>query len=52
MAAPIMALMMRLASRRWVMGQFTLSLPLKIVVWSATVVMGSTVLGLIATVLV
>jgi hypothetical protein len=52
MAAPIMALMMLLASRRQVMGQFTLSLPLKVVGWSATVVMGSTVLGLIATVLV
>ncbi|MEA2741419.1 MAG: hypothetical protein QOH05_4726 [Acetobacteraceae bacterium] len=51
MAAPIMVLMMMLASRRSVMGQFTLSVPLKIVGWLATVVMGLGVLGLVATAL-
>ena len=43
--------MMLVASRRRVMGQLTLSLPLKVVGWSATVVMGLAVLSLIATVL-
>jgi hypothetical protein len=52
MAAPIMALMMLLASRRPIMGRFTLSLPLKVVGRSATVLMGLAVLGSIATVLV
>ena len=45
-------MMILLASRRRVMGQFTLSPPHKVIGWSATVVMGSTVLGLIATALV
>jgi Mn2+/Fe2+ NRAMP family transporter len=51
MAAPIMGLMMLLASSPKVMGQFTLSIPLKVVGWAATAVMGLAVVGLAATAL-
>jgi Mn2+/Fe2+ NRAMP family transporter len=51
-AAPIMTLIMLLASSRKVMGRFTLSPPLKIIGWLATVVMGVSVVGLVATALV
>jgi hypothetical protein len=45
MAAPVMALML-LASNRMVMGRFTLSLPLRLVGWAATAVMGLSVAAL------
>ncbi len=48
-AAPVMALMMRLASRRDVMGPFRLPPGLKIVGWAATAVMASSTIGLFAT---
>lgn len=49
LAAPIMTLMLLLASRRDVMGRFTLSVPLKIIGWIATLAMSLAVVGLIAT---
>jgi NRAMP (natural resistance-associated macrophage protein)-like metal ion transporter len=48
MVAPIIAFMVLLASSRRVMGDFTLSLPLKLLGWTAATVMGSCVVGLIA----
>jgi NRAMP (natural resistance-associated macrophage protein)-like metal ion transporter len=48
-AAPLMALMMHLASRRASMGRFTLPLPLKLVGWLATAVMGVAAVGMVAT---
>jgi Mn2+/Fe2+ NRAMP family transporter len=48
-AAPLMALMMHLASRRASMGRFTLPLPLKLVGWLATAVMGAAAVGMVAT---
>ncbi|MBV9591763.1 MAG: divalent metal cation transporter, partial [Hyphomicrobiales bacterium] len=48
-AAPLMALIMHLASRRASMGRFTLPLPLKVVGWLATAVMGVAALGMLAT---
>ncbi len=49
LAAPIMTLMLLLASRRDVMGRFTLSVPMKIIGWIATLAMSLAVVGLIAT---
>jgi Mn2+/Fe2+ NRAMP family transporter len=49
MAAPVIAMIMLLASSRRVMGEFTLSLPLKLIGWLATVVMGLCVVGLFVT---
>jgi Mn2+/Fe2+ NRAMP family transporter len=48
-AVPIMAMMMRLASRRASMGRFTLPLPLKLVGWLATFVMAGAAVGMFAT---
>ncbi|MBV9754802.1 MAG: divalent metal cation transporter, partial [Hyphomicrobiales bacterium] len=48
-AAPLMALIMHLACRRASMGRFTLPLPLKVVGWLATAVMGVAALGMLAT---
>lgn len=48
MVAPIITLMMLLASSKRVMGDFTLSLPLKLLGWVAAAVMGLCVFGLIA----
>ena len=49
MVAPIIAFMMLLASSRRVMGDFTLSLPLKMLGWVTVVVMAFCVVGLLAT---
>jgi Mn2+/Fe2+ NRAMP family transporter len=48
-AAPLMALIMNIASQRVSMGRFTLPLPLKLVGWVATVVMGAAAVGMLAT---
>ena len=48
-AVPIMALLMNLAGRRTVMGQFRLGLPLKTVGWLATGVMALAAVGLLVT---
>jgi NRAMP (natural resistance-associated macrophage protein)-like metal ion transporter len=50
MVAPIIAFMMLLASSKRVMGDFTLSLPLKLLGWTTAIVMGACVIGLIAVV--
>jgi NRAMP (natural resistance-associated macrophage protein)-like metal ion transporter len=49
MAAPIIVLMMLLANSTRVMGEFTLSLPLKLFGWLSAIVMGLCVVGLFAT---
>ncbi|HET6182791.1 MAG TPA: Nramp family divalent metal transporter [Acetobacteraceae bacterium] len=49
MAAPIILVMMLLASNRRVMGRFTLSPGLRIIGWSTAAVMGAAVAGLFAT---
>ncbi len=49
MVAPIIAFMMLLASSRRVIGDFTLSLPLKMLGWVTVVVMAFCVVGLLAT---
>jgi NRAMP (natural resistance-associated macrophage protein)-like metal ion transporter len=48
-AAPLMVMIMILASRENVMGKFTLSLRLKVLGWSATVVMAAVSMGMFAT---
>ncbi len=48
-ATPLMIMIMVMASQRKVMGQFTLSLRLKILGWSATVVMAAVSVGMFAT---
>jgi len=48
-AAPLMVMIMILASRRKVMGAFTLSWRLKILGWGATGVMAAVTLGMFAT---
>jgi Mn2+/Fe2+ NRAMP family transporter len=48
MVTPIIAFMMLLASSKRVMGDFTLSLPLKLLGWTTATVMGACVVGLIA----
>jgi NRAMP (natural resistance-associated macrophage protein)-like metal ion transporter len=48
-AVPIMVLVMLMASRRKVMGQFALSLPLKVLGWLATVVMVAACLAMFVT---
>jgi Mn2+/Fe2+ NRAMP family transporter len=48
-AAPIMVMIMILASRRKVMGDFTLSWRLRILGWAATGVMAAVTLGMFAT---
>jgi NRAMP (natural resistance-associated macrophage protein)-like metal ion transporter len=47
-AAPIMAAMMIIASRRKVMGKFTVSRPLSLLGWTATAVMGAAALFFLA----
>jgi Mn2+/Fe2+ NRAMP family transporter len=49
-AVPVMAIMMVLASRKVVMGDFTLSPLLKSFGWIATAVMGLAALGMFATI--
>lgn len=48
-AAPLMVVIMTLASRKKVMGKFTLPLRLKVLGWSATVVMTVVTVGMFAT---
>jgi Mn2+/Fe2+ NRAMP family transporter len=48
-AAPLMVMIMILASRRQVMGKFTLPWRLKLLGWSATGVMAAVTLGMFAT---
>ena len=48
-AAPVMAMMMMLTVRKDIMGQFTLSLPLKLIGWVATAVMALTVVAMVFT---
>jgi len=48
-AAPLMVMIMLLASRENVMGKFTLSLRLKVLGWSATAVMAAVSVGMFAT---
>ena len=48
-AVPVMAMMMLLGSRRDVMGRFVLPMPLKVVGWAATVVMGVAAAAMFAT---
>jgi Mn2+/Fe2+ NRAMP family transporter len=48
-AAPIMIMIMLLAGRRKVMGTFTLPIRLKVLGWSATIVMGAAAVGMFVT---
>jgi NRAMP (natural resistance-associated macrophage protein)-like metal ion transporter len=48
-AVPVMVMMMLLASRKVVMGQFTLPWPLRAVGWLATAVMALAAIGMFAT---
>ena len=48
-AVPVMVAMMVLASRRAVMGQFVLGVPLKVLGWLATLVMLLAAIGMFAT---
>ena len=48
-AVPIMAMIMLMASRRAVMGEFTLTKRLSILGWLATGVMGAAAVGMFAT---
>ena len=48
-AVPVMTMMMLLASRTAVMGRFTLTGPLKVVGWVATLVMAAAAVGMFAT---
>ena len=48
-AVPVMTMMMLLASRKAVMGRFTLTGPLKVVGWVATLVMAAAAVGMFAT---
>jgi NRAMP (natural resistance-associated macrophage protein)-like metal ion transporter len=48
-AVPVMAMMMFMAARKDIMGEFTLTRPLKIVGWVATVAMGVAAAGMFAT---
>jgi NRAMP (natural resistance-associated macrophage protein)-like metal ion transporter len=48
-AVPVMAMMMLLASKAAVMGQFSLPVPLKVIGWLATVVMGLAAVAMFAT---
>jgi NRAMP (natural resistance-associated macrophage protein)-like metal ion transporter len=52
MVAPVIAFMMLLACSRRVMGDFTLSLPLKLLGWVTVVAMGMCVVGLLASMVV
>jgi Mn2+/Fe2+ NRAMP family transporter len=46
-AAPLMAILMHMASNPKVMGRFTLSSPLRVVGWLATAVMGAIALAML-----
>lgn len=46
-AVPVLALMMLMASRRSIMGEFTISAPLKIVGWAAVAIMGLSVTAML-----
>jgi Mn2+/Fe2+ NRAMP family transporter len=46
-AVPVLALMMLMASRRSIMGEFTISAPLKIVGWGAVAIMGLSVTAML-----
>jgi Mn2+/Fe2+ NRAMP family transporter len=48
-AGPIMAMVMLMACNRRVMGEFTLSMPLKLTGWLATGIMLVAALGMFAT---
>ncbi len=48
-AVPVMAILLLLGSRQDVMGRFVLPLPLKVVGWAATLVMGAAAAGMFAT---
>jgi Mn2+/Fe2+ NRAMP family transporter len=48
-AVPVMAMMMLLGSRQQVMGRFVLPMPLKVVGWAATAVMGAAAVAMFAT---
>jgi len=48
-AVPVMAAMMHLSMRRSVMAGFTLPLPLRILGWAGTIVMGLTVMAMLLT---
>ena len=50
LAAPVIAMMLLLASSRRAMGEFTLSLPLKLLGWLSAGVMAVCVVGLFATI--
>lgn len=50
MAAPIIAMMMAMASNQRIMGQFTLPTPLKLLGWLSVGVMGFCVVGLFVTI--
>jgi Mn2+/Fe2+ NRAMP family transporter len=48
-AVPVMVMMLLLSSRTAVMGGFVLPVPLKVVGWIATAVMGVAAVGMVAT---
>jgi Mn2+/Fe2+ NRAMP family transporter len=48
-AAPLMAVIMLLACRKDVMGEFTLPIRLKVLGWVATAVMAAVTVGMFAT---
>ena len=48
-AVPVMAMMMLMASRKKVMGRFVLSAPLRVIGWTATLVMAAAAIGMFAT---
>jgi Mn2+/Fe2+ NRAMP family transporter len=46
-AVPIMAAMMVVVSRRKLMGKFAAPLPLRIIGWSATAIMGAAAIAML-----
>ena len=48
-AAPVMVMMMLMATNRKVMGRFVLPMPLRVVGWAATAVMAAAAVGMFAT---
>jgi len=48
-AVPVMVMMMLMACRKSVMGQFVLSIPLRVIGWLATAVMAAAAVGMFAT---
>jgi Mn2+/Fe2+ NRAMP family transporter len=47
-AVPVLALMMLMASRKSVMGEFTIGAPLRIIGWTAVAIMGLSVIAMLA----